>query len=258
MKRRAFLRRTTSAAGSIVGLALMATAADPAWAQVTVPLEQRGTFLRTNQDSPIAPVILSLGTLGMAPGDLIRIRILGEYTFNSAGAATRNSCAVFSSSTTLLATNVQARVPGAVDAGIEFMSAPTFHGSLPTDIPEDFRTGDSVSLDHADVVVPAGAAYLFIGAHDSLYGDNQDTDNDFRAEITLLCAASSGACCDSIDFNGDGLFPDNQDLEDFLSVFGGGSCSTGTCGDIDFNNDGLFPDNADLEAFFSVFGGGNC
>ncbi|HYF15189.1 MAG TPA: CHRD domain-containing protein, partial [Phycisphaerales bacterium] len=45
--------------------------------------------------------------------------------------------------------------------------------------------------------------------------------------------------CDSIDFNGDGLFPDNTDLEDFLSVFGGGPCSTGTCGDIDFNNDGL-------------------
>jgi hypothetical protein len=64
--------------------------------------------------------------------------------------------------------------------------------------------------------------------------------------------------CDSIDFNGDGLFPDNADLEDFLSVFGGGPCSTGTCGDIDFNNDGLFPDNADLEAFFSVFGGGPC
>jgi len=64
--------------------------------------------------------------------------------------------------------------------------------------------------------------------------------------------------CDSVDFNGDGLFPDNQDLEDFLSVFGGGPCSTGTCGDVDFNNDGLFPDNADMEAFFSVFGGGAC
>ncbi|HYF13655.1 MAG TPA: DNRLRE domain-containing protein [Phycisphaerales bacterium] len=64
--------------------------------------------------------------------------------------------------------------------------------------------------------------------------------------------------CDSIDFNGDGLFPDNQDIQDFFDVFGGGACSTGTCNDIDFNNDGLFPDNADLEAFFSVFGGGNC
>jgi hypothetical protein len=247
-----------SAARLLLGVGVVAAAAGFAPAQVIIPLEHRGTFLRTNQDSPIAPVILSLSTLGLAPGDLIRIRILGEYSYNSAGATTRNSCAVFSSSTTLLATNVQARVPGAIDAGIEFMSAPTFHGSLPTDIPQDFRTGDSVSLDRADVVVPAGATHLFIGAHDSLYGDNQDTDNDFQAEITLLCAASSGACCDTIDFNGDGLFPDNQDLVDFLAVFGGGSCSTGNCTDIDFNNDGLFPDNADLEAFFSVFGGGGC
>ncbi|HYF14293.1 MAG TPA: S8 family serine peptidase [Phycisphaerales bacterium] len=64
--------------------------------------------------------------------------------------------------------------------------------------------------------------------------------------------------CDSIDFNNDGLFPDNQDLEDFLNVFGGGACSTGNCNDIDFNNDGLFPDNQDLQAFFDVFGGGAC
>jgi len=77
-----------------------------------------------------------------------------------------------------------------------------------------------------------------------------------NVDAVLLLTVGGG--CDSIDFNGDGLFPDNTDLEDFLSVFGGGPCSTGTCGDIDFNNDGLFPDNTDLEAFFSVFGGGPC
>jgi len=67
------------------------------------------------------------------------------------------------------------------------------------------------------------------------------------------------ACeCGSVDYNNDGLFPDNQDLVDFLAVFGGGACSTGACGDLDFNNDGLFPDSRDVEAFFSVFGGGPC
>jgi len=64
--------------------------------------------------------------------------------------------------------------------------------------------------------------------------------------------------CDPTDFNNDTLFPDNQDLEDFFSVFGGGPCSTGACNDIDFNNDSLFPDNADVEAYLNVFGGGNC
>jgi len=79
--------------------------------------------------------------------------------------------------------------------------------------------------------------------------------DDFRVSA-LAC--ETGPACDSVDFNGDQLFPDNQDLIDYLSVFGGGACSTGTCGDIDFNNDGLFPDNEDIAAFFRVFGGGSC
>ncbi len=66
------------------------------------------------------------------------------------------------------------------------------------------------------------------------------------------------AGCDAIDFNGDGLYPDTADIDDFLSVFSGGPCSTGTCGDIDFNNDGLFPDTADIDALLSVFSGGAC
>ncbi len=64
--------------------------------------------------------------------------------------------------------------------------------------------------------------------------------------------------CDGIDFNGDGLFPDTQDIDDFLTVFSGGNCSTGTCGDIDFNNDGLFPDTLDIDSLLSVFSGGAC
>ncbi len=64
--------------------------------------------------------------------------------------------------------------------------------------------------------------------------------------------------CDGIDYNGDGLFPDTQDIDDFITVFAGGTCSTGTCGDIDFNNDGLFPDTADIDALLRVFSGGPC
>jgi len=66
------------------------------------------------------------------------------------------------------------------------------------------------------------------------------------------------SACDSIDFNADGLFPDTADIDDFLSVFSGGPCSTGTCGDTDFNNDGLFPDTLDIDSLLSVFSGGAC
>jgi hypothetical protein len=65
--------------------------------------------------------------------------------------------------------------------------------------------------------------------------------------------------CDVIDFNGDGLFPDDNDLIDFLSVLAGGPCSNDpNCNDIDFNNDGLFPDDNDLVAFLAVLAGGGC
>jgi hypothetical protein len=71
-------------------------------------------------------------------------------------------------------------------------------------------------------------------------------------------AADTQSGCDSIDFNNDGLFPDTADIDDLLSVFSGGPCSTGNCNDIDFNNDGLFPDTTDIDAFLNVFSGGPC
>ncbi|MFO0832895.1 MAG: hypothetical protein U0637_13770 [Phycisphaerales bacterium] len=76
--------------------------------------------------------------------------------------------------------------------------------------------------------------------------------------LLTLSAVLIGPGCDPIDFNNDGLFPDTADIDDFLSVFSGGPCSTSNCADIDFNNDGLFPDTADIDALLSVFSGGPC
>ncbi len=64
--------------------------------------------------------------------------------------------------------------------------------------------------------------------------------------------------CRGVDFNNDTLFPDVQDISDFLTVFAGGACSTGNCDPIDFNTDTLFPDTLDIESFLSVFAGGPC
>ncbi len=77
--------------------------------------------------------------------------------------------------------------------------------------------------------------------------------------FNALCGSS--AACDSIDFNRDTLFPDTGDIDDFLTVFSGGPCSTDPapgCGDVDFNNDGLFPDVLDIDSLISVFSGGPC
>ena len=89
----------------------------------------------------------------------------------------------------------------------------------------------------------------------------QPLSDESWAVDNLRVVLDPAPVCDSIDFNGDGLFPDTQDISDFLTVFGGGACPTpapGTCGDIDFNNDGLFPDTEDIGALIRVFGGGGC
>jgi hypothetical protein len=76
--------------------------------------------------------------------------------------------------------------------------------------------------------------------------------------IAVLKVTQATPGCDTIDFNNDALFPDDNDLIDFLAVLAGGTCPTGSCNDIDFNNDGLFPDDNDLLAFLRVLAGGSC
>jgi hypothetical protein len=78
---------------------------------------------------------------------------------------------------------------------------------------------------------------------------------------SALLEVNFGPVCDAIDFNNDGVFPDTGDLDDFLSVYGGGPCSTDPtpgCNDLDFNNDGVFPDTSDIDSLLSVYGGGPC
>ncbi len=239
-------------------LALTSLASHAAIAQVTVPINPRGSFIRTNQDSPTAPAVRTLTSLGIAQGNQIRIRVLGEFTYNTSNAIGRSMHAVFSSSDTVLASNLQFRVPGAIDAGLDFTSANTYFGGLPTDIPQDFLVSANTGVDHVDVIVPAGATYLFIAVPDSLFNDNNDTDNDFAAEITVLCADAH--CCDSIDFNNDTSFFDPQDIDAFLSVYSEGPCVpvSATCNDIDFNNDSSLFDPCDIDAFLVVFSEGPC
>jgi hypothetical protein len=89
----------------------------------------------------------------------------------------------------------------------------------------------------------------------------------YDVTVTNACGSATSVAvtlsvlpnCNSIDFNRDGLFPDDLDLIDFLSVLEGGPCSTGDlCGGIDFNNDDIFPSDEDLVAYLRVLAGGPC
>jgi hypothetical protein len=73
---------------------------------------------------------------------------------------------------------------------------------------------------------------------------------------TFYLEFTGGYLCDSIDFNNNGVFPEDQDLADFFNVLAGAGCET--CNDIDFNNDGVFPSEDDAFDFFNVLAGGAC
>ena len=115
----------------------------------------------------------------------------------------------------------------------------------------------SVTAQWVDVgavwTAPAGATSIALAVRNL---NTASFPNDFYMDGLSMVER---AACDSIDFNNDGLFPDTQDIDDFLSVFAGGPCSNDpNCGDIDFNNDGLFPDTLDIDSLLSVFAGGAC
>ena len=72
----------------------------------------------------------------------------------------------------------------------------------------------------------------------------------------------SAPACDDIDFNNNGVFPEDQDVIDFLDVLAGGTPVTcdpvAGCNDIDFNNNAVFPEDQDVVDFFNVLAGGAC
>jgi hypothetical protein len=69
---------------------------------------------------------------------------------------------------------------------------------------------------------------------------------------------SEGTGCGTSDFNGDGDFGTDQDIEAFFACLAGNCCVTCFPGGADFNGDGDFGTDQDIETFFRVLAGGAC
>jgi len=80
--------------------------------------------------------------------------------------------------------------------------------------------------------------------------------------ILVTSANPAPATCGDIDFNNNGVFPEDEDVIDFFAVLAGSTPATCDpvlgCDDIDINNNGVFPEDADVTCFFSLLAGGNC
>ena len=153
----------------------------------THPLDPRATFLRTNNDLPQPPLVLDLQALGAAPRSWLQLETTGAFRYIAGGQDTHRSLVgVFSSSTQLLATSVQQRVPGAIAAGGAFSGGATYYGSLPMDIPQDFFISRNTWASGVFVEVPPAATHLFLGVFDSWYQDNVDPNGDYAVIVTLV------------------------------------------------------------------------
>jgi hypothetical protein len=123
-------------------------------------------------------------------------------------------------------------------------------------------TGDEVDLDGNG----AGDGYFIVSFE---FDGVRIGASDVYALVTIAEAGATTtssafivlplpAGCDDIDFNGNAVFPEDQDVIDFFDVLAGAACPTGTCNDIDFNNNGVFPEDQDVIDFFNVLAGGEC
>jgi hypothetical protein len=76
------------------------------------------------------------------------------------------------------------------------------------------------------------------------------TTNPATLEVLSRCGTS--------DYNGDGDFGTDADIEAFFACLGGTCCETCWHLGSDFNGDGDFGTDGDIESFFRVLGGGSC
>lgn len=162
---------------SVLGQAVVAQA------DTIYSIDPRATYFRTNLDpEALDPLILNLGALGFASGDLMVLTQMGDFdcSFGNCGDSTVGMVGVFSANTLLASGDQLNRVLGAIDAGqdIDALNA-TLFGNLPMDIPEDFLIHDNGVV----IPVPFGAQYLFVSSYDIFWGDNRDPDGDFALSI---------------------------------------------------------------------------
>ncbi|HYF14571.1 MAG TPA: hypothetical protein VD971_05795 [Phycisphaerales bacterium] len=176
--------------------------------------------------------------------------------------------AIFNLSSDKSAGSLSLPIPSGVNITNVGFHAPDYHSDEPfsnadwvtarTDSSFGWSTPETFSQNANASALRWGTMYSFWFTADAPPASGNATLGLFKVnDGSSVTFAAPFPKCDTIDFNHDTLFPSNDDLEDFLAVFGGDTSCT-TCGDIDFNNDGLFPDNNDISHFFAVYGGASC
>ncbi len=176
----------------IVQVALATSLSMGLSAQVTIPVNVKATYLRTNSDPTAVPAPgIPLSAVGTGAGQLLSIRTVGAYQVNGLGGDTQTTLiCVFSGGPTLLPDGQQVRVPGAIAAGPSFATANTSYGNLATDIGQDFIVSRTSWDNGVQVRVPTGATHVFVATTSSFYGNHSDPNNNFAVVFETGVAAT--------------------------------------------------------------------
>lgn len=139
------------------------------------------TYLRTNNDDAGDAEPIDIESLGIQSESTLRLIQQGSFTGSSGGTGMTG---VFSGSAEFAASDTRERVVEAIDAGDDYETSPTFEGSQPTDISEDFLIADNEGNQTSTTIrVPEGATHLFVAAIDNYYQDNGQGDSPFGVRI---------------------------------------------------------------------------
>jgi uncharacterized protein (TIGR03382 family) len=158
-----------------------------------------------NKSGTQDPAVIDLASLGLNPGDHIRLTQVGGMRFSRSLPQNEGFLfGMFATSDTLLPNGGETqRVPDAVGVCATYNTAPI---SLP-DVPQDFNisrvifrtTPNNPASERyfSDVVIPQGATHLFVSAADNSYGDN--IDQGLGIDISLAPDAEQTAGIRALD-----------------------------------------------------------
>ena len=150
-----------------------------------------GTTFPVDGVNPLVIDLQTVGGLGLATGDILRITAEGDLCFNNGSSCQAPSFGAVFSSTNLLDNNnlLLNRVTNALNAPAGTTAAPdagtTTNGGFATNIAQDFLifqgSGTQFTMPNIGVY-----RYLFIGILDRLYGDNSDLDNNLQVRLSVV------------------------------------------------------------------------
>jgi hypothetical protein len=145
---------------------------------LNVEVSSRGTFLRADfnpkeEESIVQePTVVDLEIEKIIDSKWISIRYSGDFFYSRQKRFSDGEIVLiglFSTTSELKSIEYLHRVPGAIDAGIDYKTGKTLFSNLSTDIPEDFIIN---YFFETVVEIPNDAKFLFLCIADLYYPDN--------------------------------------------------------------------------------------